>query len=110
MEKLAGIVTFGCNIPLFTFAYEDVVPIEFPPSTLPQYLKKKAKWMNYYDPDDVLAYPLKAINPAYNAVVKKDIPINVGGIFSSWNPLSHSDYWTDNSFTKPVAKLVSSFL
>ncbi|HIE64460.1 MAG: hypothetical protein ABGX83_05140 [Nitrospira sp.] len=65
MEKLSGVVTFGCNIPLFTFAYEKVEPIEFPPKKLPQHLKKKAKWLNYYDPDDVLAYPLKAINPDY---------------------------------------------
>ena len=63
MEKLSGIITFGCNIPFFTFAYEKVEPIQFPPKKLPPGLKKKAKWLNFYDPDDVLAYPLKAINP-----------------------------------------------
>ena len=35
MERLAGIVTFGCNIPFFTFAYKEVVPIEFPHGNLP---------------------------------------------------------------------------
>lgn len=30
LETLAGLVTFGCNIPLFTFAYEKVCPIRFP--------------------------------------------------------------------------------
>jgi hypothetical protein len=97
MESLAGMITFGCNIPLFTFAYGKVVPIEFPPKTLPAGLKRKAKWLNYYDPDDVLAYPLRAINTAYKNTVTKDIAINVGGLLSSWNPLCHSEYWTDNT-------------
>ena len=110
MEKLSGIVTFGCNIPFFTFAYDAVKPIEFPPVTLTAALKRKAKWLNFYDPDDVLGYPLKAINTDYRKVVTKDIPINVGGVFSSWNPMAHGSYWTDNSFTKPVAKYIASFL
>lgn len=110
MNRLSGIITFGCNIPLFTFAYKKVEPITFPPKKLPQHLKNKSKWLNFYDPDDVLGYPLKPINSEYRKVVTKDIPINVGGILSSWNPLSHNKYWTDNDFTKPVAKFISSFL
>lgn len=110
MGYLAGIVTFGCNIPFFTFAYDKVVPIKFPPTNLPQPLKSKAKWFNYYDPDDVLGYPLQPINADYKKVVSKDVPINVGGILSSWNPMSHAKYWTDNDFTKPVSKFLSGFL
>ena len=110
MEKVAGIVTFGCNIPLFTFAYENVQPIKFPPPKLPANLVQKAKWLNFYDPDDVLGYPLKAINKEYAKVVTQDITINAGGLLSSWNPLSHTQYWTDNDFTKPVARLIASFI
>ena len=110
MKTLTGIITFGCNIPLFTFAYSKVVPIEFPPRSLPSPLKRKAKWLNFYDPDDVLAYPLKAINPAYRKVVSRDLPINVGGLFSSWNPLSHTRYWTDNDFTGPVSRFIAGLL
>ena len=58
----------------------------------------------------VLGYPLKAINSAYAATVNADIAINVGGILTSWNPLSHGKYWTDNDFTNPVADLIASFL
>jgi hypothetical protein len=101
MQTLALMVTFGCNIPLFTFALQQVVPIR---------LSAGAKWFNYFDPDDVLGYPLKPINPAYRQTVSADTTINVGGILSSWNPLSHTGYWTDNSFTKPVARLISRFL
>lgn len=110
LNYLSGMVTFGCNIPFFTFAYKKVVPITFPPARLSADLKKKAKWLNFYDPDDVLGYPLRSINPDYKKVVTRDIPINVGGIATSWNPMSHSKYWTDNDFTKPVAKFIAEFL
>ncbi|MDQ6988353.1 MAG: hypothetical protein Q9M19_00605 [Mariprofundaceae bacterium] len=110
MQCLAGLVTFGCNIPMFTFAHQDVQPITFPPSNLAGNLKAKAQWLNYYDADDVLAYPLKTINDKYDQVVDADIAIQVGGVFSSWNPLSHDHYWTDNDFTKPVAQFISRFL
>ena len=75
-----------------------------------QTLKNKAKWLNYYDPDDILGYPLKSINEPYDNTVSEDIPINVGGLFSSWNPLSHIEYWTDDDFTKPVSKFIKTFL
>ncbi|MCH7957406.1 MAG: hypothetical protein IIB63_07635, partial [Proteobacteria bacterium] len=109
---LAGMITFGCNIPLFTFAYTKVVPIQFPAPDLPDPgdVRDKAKWLNYFDPDDVLGYPLKSINAAYDAVVDEDIAINVGGLLSNWNFLSHTKYWTDNDFTKPAAEFIATFL
>ena len=110
MDWLSGIVTFGCNLPLFTFAYSQVEPIRFPPPRLREDLKEKARWLNFYDPDDILGYPLKPISEEYAEVVTEDNAINVGGIVSSWNPLSHNSYWTDNDFTKPVADFISSFL
>ena len=112
MRTLAGFITFGCNIPLFTFAFDpiDVKPIKFPGSKLSPSNKALAKWLNFYDPDDVLGYPLKQVNDAYNRVVDRDIPINVGGILSAWNPMSHTKYWTDNDFTKPVVQFLSKFL
>lgn len=108
----AGFVTFGCNIPLFTFAYdkEEISPIRFPGELLSDSTREKSKWLNYYDKDDVLAYPLKPINDAYNAVVDKDIAINAGGVFANWNPMSHGAYWTDNNLTKPVAKYIEALL
>ena len=118
-KTFAGFITFGCNIPLFTLAYDPVVAINFPPPEIVGTpLGAKAKWRNYYDPDDILGYPLKLIGrppaagggPSYDDVVDEDIPINVGGWLSSWNPVSHNGYWTDNDFTKPVAKFIAGFL
>jgi hypothetical protein len=47
----------------------------------------KARWLNYYDKDDVLGYPLKPISPSYNAIVNED-----------------------NDFTRPVAQFLADFL
>lgn len=110
METLAGFVTFGSNIPLFTFAYEDPQPIAFPGSALSGEDKKRAAWLNYYDRDDVLGWPLRPISPAYRDAVDADIEIDAGSWGAGFTPLSHTSYWTDNSFTKPVAKFLSSFL
>lgn len=119
VETLAGIVTFGCNIPLFMLAYRDIEPITFPSSMLEAYfpddtprakLVSAARWLNFYDPDDILAYPLRPLSPQYAKTVNRDIAINTGGIFASWNPSSHTQYWTDNSLIEPAAKLIGDLL
>jgi hypothetical protein len=109
-DTLVGLITFGCNIPLFTFAYDEVKAVEFPSPRLASELKPLAQWNNYYDADDVLAYPLKAISPSYADTVAADIAINVGSIFTAWNPASHTGYWNDSDFTKPAAKQILRFL
>ena len=72
-QTLAGIVMFGCNIPLFTLAYVNLQPIQFPTKNLKAYFPKTtpakdideaAKWLNLYDPDDVLGYPLRPLSDA----------------------------------------------
>jgi len=105
-------VTFGCNIPLFTFAYDPdyVKPITRPGIALRSQYILKTWWRNYYDKDDVLGYPLSGISKGYRALKKsgelKDIPINAGGPFTFWNLLSHNAYWKDADFYKPVADLI----
>lgn len=100
--SLKLLVTFGCNIPLFTFHLkkDEVKPIDL----------GSADWHNYYDQDDALGYPLQSINKAYEDVVCEDHEINVGGLLSSWNMFCHNKYWTDNDFTKPVAKLIGEVI
>jgi hypothetical protein len=112
MTTLAGMVTFGCNIPFYTFAFKksEIKPISFPGSKLPQALKEEARWFNFFDPDDILGYPLRPINFAYRKLVDEDIAINVGGLNSRWNPLSHTKYWTDNDFTRPVAAFLKKLI
>ena len=63
------------------------------------------EYLNYFDPDDILAYPLRPINEAYCCAVNADREIQTGTIFDS-----HTDYWTDNSFTVPVARQLGELL
>ena len=110
MKHLAGMVTFGCNIPLFSFAYKasDLQPIKFPGESLSPADKRRAAWLNFYDADDVLGYPLGQLNSKYKFIKDKDI--NSGNLFTSWNPLSHNGYWTDRDMIKPVSNLIAKFL
>jgi hypothetical protein len=95
-------VTTGCNIPIFCAAHKqmDIKPIARP---LPRF-----EWINLYDPDDALGWPLQPLSPGYAALVD-DRPINAGQgavtwILKSWNPLSHTAYWSDAQVLEAVAQ------
>lgn len=119
METVAGMVTFGCSIPLFMLAYTRIEPIALPSSTLARYfpdgtpaeeLRRAARWLNFYSRNDILGYPLRPLSPEYAETVNEDIAINVGGLLTSWNPASHTQYWTDSNLTRPVAELIGGLL
>lgn len=112
METLAGLITFGSTIPLFALAYNQRQNIQFPPENIENYfpdassngVKQVIKWINFFDADDVLGYPIQPLGVGYEMV--DDREVNVGGLFTFWNPFSHADYWTDNDFTIPVAEAI----
>ena len=109
-QTLAGLITFGSNIPLFTLGLEQVKPITFPPpgSALSAPVRAAARWMNYFDPDDVLGYPLREISSAYAATVHEDVSLGVGSLLAGWTPLSHTAYWNDAGFVDRVAGQVAA--
>jgi len=94
-------VTTGCNIPIFVAAHKqmDIKPIA-PPT--PGF-----EWINIYDPDDALGWPLQPLSRSYEGLVR-DRAINAGQgavnwILKSWNPWSHSAYWNDEQVLDAVA-------
>jgi len=100
----AALVTTGCNIPIFVAAHKEmnIIPIAAPTSLF--------KWINYYDPDDVLGWPLQPLSNGYRALVE-DRAINAGGgarklLLRSWNPLSHNNYWDDGAVLDAVAGML----
>jgi hypothetical protein len=106
-ETLAYFVTMGSPLALWSLRFKDFGrPIQVPPAKLKKHhpdLVPLAAWDNFFDPDDVIGYPLKCLNDAYAKTVTRDFPVNVGSILTSWTPMSHVEYWTDNDLTKPVA-------
>lgn len=100
----AGLVTTGCNIPIFVAAHQEmhIIPIA-PPTSL-------FKWINYYDPDDVLGWPLQPLSGGYRALVE-DRAINAGGgvgdlLMRSWNPLAHNTYWDDDAVLGAIVAML----
>jgi hypothetical protein len=100
----AALVTTGCNIPIFVAAHKtmDIKPIARP--------TPRFAWINIYDRDDALGWPLQPLSPGYAALVE-DRAINAGQgmvnwILKSWNPMSHSAYWGDEQVVGPLAALL----
>jgi len=93
-------LTFGCNIPLFTAGLQKRLCFK-PPRT-------DFAWHNYYDPDDVLGWPLRQLDPSYGIV--QDHPINVGSLLTGWTPFSHTAYWSDGALLDRFAAEVEAAL
>lgn len=97
-KSLRLLVTTGCNIPIFVagLGAEQIRPIAVAERGW------NFRWENFYDPDDVLGWPLRPINAAYRRAVAADHRINSGdGLRSwltSWSPMSHTAYWLDDDF------------
>ena len=95
-------ITTGCNIPLFKAGLP-----------YPENFKRPNEefiWHNYFDRDDVLGYPIKRMAPSFNVDWVRDHKVSVGGIFSGWNPFSHTRYWTDRDVLNPIANNIKAIL
>jgi len=105
MKTLAGYITFGNPMALYSLKLDNSLglPIQVAGEALEPDLKKRAKWYNFYDKDDIIAYPLKGVSDEFEQCVSEDLEINVGGATTSWNPACHTGYWEDKDFYRPVA-------
>ncbi|WP_156289794.1 chemotaxis protein [Oceanobacillus salinisoli] len=105
-ETLTLFYTTGSPLALWSLRFIDFgSPIQVPSSRIKRtYPELKGEWINFYDKDDVLAFPLKGINDTYDKAVTKDVAINAGGLFSSWNPLSHFHYDTNDKIAQTIAE------
>lgn len=103
-DRLTTLITTGCNIPIFVAAHaqEQIIPFNKPNAGF--------SWLNYYDKDDVLGWPLADLSEPYAALVS-DIEVNVTGGFwgwlaASWNPLSHNLYWQDKQIQQAILRAI----
>jgi len=133
LETVAGLVTLGNNMPLFTFAFgpDRVFPVTKPPEIpgippsrvhaafpgigLPPPLQDQAKWLNFFDKDDVLGFPLKPLNRSYSSETRiTDIPVRSGKMARSvpfWGIYeAHVGYWTNPVVLDKTADLITSMM
>lgn len=125
LGTLAGIVTFGSNIPLFTFAFgqggfcslTSVHPDRphlspaFPGAELDSALLEKARWLNFFSKKDVLGYPLKTVDAYRRNSRIVDIPVSsearITGYVPYWSLISaHNGYWTNKKVIDETANFI----
>jgi pimeloyl-ACP methyl ester carboxylesterase len=90
------LVSMACNIGLFTLG-ERFEPV-------PQ-LAKPGRWLNCWDKDDMLGFPLDV--PPGTLPSVHDHEVRVGSLWNRWNGLVHLGYWGDRKlFRKTIPKLL----
>ena len=111
LKNLKFLYFTGCNIPIFAAGIPQN-KIKAITSTSKGY---SFKWKNFYDPDDPLGWPLKNLSvknerQSYKFEVNEDNAINSGSFVRSWNPLSHTTYWTDNDVLNPLVEDIEQLI
>ena len=114
LKSIHRLYTCGCNIPLFVAGHNYITPIKRP--------NPNFKWLNYYNKNDVLGWPLQPLeggkgskdpnypdHPTYAELVT-DREISAGNLLQRWNPLSHLGYLTDKHFIGPIAEEIENLL
>lgn len=87
-RTLSGLVTMGSPIALWSLRWQGFgTPVTVPAPG------RRGRWINLYDADDVIGYPLKPLNTAYAEAVAADIPVRCTPPWRGCTPLSHLDYW-----------------
>ncbi|WP_071394349.1 hypothetical protein [Bacillus tuaregi] len=99
-ETLTLFYTMGSPISLWSIGYDEFDrPIEVPAKGVQKRFPDTGEWINFYDKDDIIAFPLE---PLYGSQYVKDLQAPVGGLLTGWNPISHSQYWTAKSVINPI--------
>lgn len=107
-QSFQSFVTFGANIPVFTFALPRVQPIRFPVAGQEP---PQGWWRNYFSRFDPLGYPLAPV-PGYDAAVDRgeifEERLDVGPLLTRFTPLSHSAYWNAPSMAQRIAEVLEA--
>ncbi len=116
MHQVASLITFGCNMPIFTFAYayDKIFPIQNPGDQLAEKFTTKTWWLNYFGAYDPLGFPMKQAGAGYAQMVKnkelQDIKVNVGGPIPGFDLMGHNNYWWDDVLAAGVAKRLNELI
>lgn len=105
-ETLTLFYTLGSTLPLWSLRYHNFSnPINIPSKVLKEiYPHLEGEWINFYDKDDILGYPLKGINESYRQAVNEDKEVSIGGKLMGWTPACHTKYLTDINVVERVVE------
>ncbi len=107
-RSLQLLMTTGCNIPVFVAGHSAIEPIDR------SKLGAGFRWIDQFDPDDVLGWPLAPLSAPYAALVE-DHAVNARGNtllgrVKSLTPYSHTQYWSTDSVLDRIADAIKEML
>lgn len=104
-ETLAWFHTLGSPLALWAQRHPDFgEPLTVPhPALARLHPCVEGSWTNVWDPDDVIASPLRPLNERYEKAVTEDRAVAVAPWWLGWSPLAHPFYWNDLRVVTPIA-------
>ena len=109
-ETLRFLYTCGNPLPLVTVLFSN-----------PKFGKPPEvnKWVNFYNKNDYIAYPVGVINEEYAERCENarkniypmilDKEVFAGGILRGWNPMSHACYYSNKKIIKTIVDDLQEF-
>lgn len=61
-------------------------------------------WVNMFDEDDIVGYPIRPVNSYCKKTVTADLNVSVGSFLAGGTPASHTGYWEDEQVGKIIAE------
>ncbi|MBI3780813.1 MAG: hypothetical protein HY278_07140 [candidate division NC10 bacterium] len=113
--RLANFITLGSPLALYVLRYGFEKPAATTtrdsfssPITMDD--DPDGLWINIFDSQDIIGYPLKPLNDAYKTAVFIDKEINAGQWWKIWqwplqaSPFSHVLYWEDDTVAEIIGR------
>ena len=104
--------TLAGPLALWSQRYDDFgVPTAEPsPQLVTHHPRLQGEWVNIWSADDVIALPLRDLNPAWGAVVREDRQVSVSPRWLGWTPAVHPFYANDPTVMTPIAATLARAL
>ncbi|PVZ10981.1 hypothetical protein [Actinomycetospora cinnamomea] len=108
-ETFGWFYTLGSPLALWAQRHPGFgVPLTVPsPEFATRHPRQRGEWVNVYDPDDVIASPLRPLSDKWAGAVAEDRRVTVGPWPLSATPLAHPYYWNDRRVVAPIASALA---
>jgi hypothetical protein len=91
LGDLRLLITTGCNLPFFASAVSGTEQRFFR-------VNKDFQWINFYDRDDVLGWPLRPLGGRFEEIVQDEERNGIGSLLTS-----HGKYWKHDDLNEEIA-------